>query len=130
MTVQDELTGYLSEIENFNKDLSQDATELHVWLITLTQYMARANGVMAEYHKKFREEKARAYKNLIASSIAQEKYFSATQGKDYVDAMCSETGYVYDLAERLSRTCVHTIDAIRTVISSLKSERQFASYGG
>ncbi len=83
---------------------------------------------MAEYGRKFREEKKEAYRKLTASAIKDQKYFFPSLAKDYVDAECSESGYVYDLAERLSRLCTHTLEAIRTIVSSLKSERQFASY--
>lgn len=126
--IENELKDYLKEIENFSKDMAQDATALHEWLIRLTQIMARANGVMAEYNKKFREEKKKEYLNLQASSHATQKYFAPSLAKDYVDSKCAETGYIYDLAERLSRLCTHAQDSIRTIISSLKSERIFSQY--
>lgn len=124
----EELTGYFLKVQEFDKDSAQDGQVLHAYLIELTNIMSRANFLMAEYQKKFRKEKKVAYQNLAASSKAQEKYYSASLAKDYIDSQCSETGYVYDLAERVSRTCVHTCDSVRTIISSLKSERQFAQY--
>lgn len=128
MTIQDEIKGYMKEVEDFDKDAGQDAQALHSYLIRLTNFMARANFLMAEYQKKFRDEKKRAYLNLIASEHSTQKYFAPSLAKDYVDSQCGDTGYIYDLAERLSRLCSHTIDAIRTIISSLKSEREFANY--
>lgn len=122
----DELTQYMKTIEEFSKDMGQDSQALHEYLIELTNFMARANFVMAEYNKKFREEKKSAYLKLHASSHSQQMYWAPSLAKDYVDSQCSETGYVYDLAERLSRLCTHVIDAIRTVVSSLKSERSFS----
>jgi len=121
-----ELTGYIKKIETFDKDAGQDAQVLHQYLIELTNYMARANNVMADYKRKFRQEKQQAYLKLIASTQSQSKNFAPMLAKDYVDSMCHETGYVYDLAERLSRLCTHTIEAVRTIVSSLKSERQFS----
>lgn len=123
-----ELEQYLNIIQTFDKDTAQDAQALHEYLISLTNFMARANLIMAQYQKKFREEKKAAYLNLVASQTASQKYFSASQGKDFVDSQCAEVGYVFDLAERLSRCCSHTISAMITVVSSLKSERQFANY--
>lgn len=128
MNVVKELTEYMQIIQEFDKDCAQDASALHAYLIHLTQLMARANLLMAEYNKKFREEKKQAYLRLAASSQAQQKYYSASLAKDYIDSQCSETGYIYDLACRVSRSCVHAMDAIRTIISSLKSERTFSSY--
>src|ERR1035437_3720692 len=123
-----ELTAYLQTIQEFDKDAGQDGSALHQYLIQLTNFMARANYIMADYNRKFREEKKEAYLKLIASSNSQQKFFGISLAKDYVDSQCSETGFVYDLAERLSRLCVHTQAAVITIISSLKSERLMAKY--
>jgi hypothetical protein len=128
MTVTEELTAYFITIQTFDKDMAQDGESLHSYIIELTNVMSRANFLMAEYGRKWREEKKAAYQKLAASSEAQKKYYAASLAKDYIDSQCSESAYVYDLSERLSRTCVHTIDGIRTVISSLKSEREFSKY--
>jgi hypothetical protein len=126
--VAKELELYLFTIQSFNKDIAQDGQALHVYIVELTNMLARCNYLMAFHKKAFRESKKNAYAKLAASSQSQQKYYSPTLAKDYIDSCCSNTGYVYDLAERTSRTIVHTIDAIRTVISSLKSERQFSNY--
>lgn len=123
-----ELTGYFQTIETFDKDTTQDADACHSYLVELTNIMARSNFLMAEYGKKFREEKRKAYLKLTASSMAQGQYYAPSLAKDFIDSQCSESGYVYDLAERLSRLCMHTIDAMRTIISSLKQEKIFAQY--
>lgn len=127
-TIKEELTGYMSLIEQFDKDSAQDASALHAYLVELTNIMARCNFLMAEYQQSFRKEKKKAYQKLVASSHAQQMYWAPSLAKDYVDAQCDESGYLLDLATRCSRSCVHTMDAIRTIISSLKSERQFAAY--
>lgn len=123
-----ELKFYMKTIEEFDKDSAQDGSALHVYLIQLTNFGARSNLLMAEWGKKFREEKKQAYLRLAASSQTQQQYFAPSLAKDYVDSQCSESGFVYDLACRVSRSCVHTSDAIRTIISSLKSERIFSQY--
>ena len=124
-----ELTGYMYRIETFNKDMAQDGEALHSFLIELCNTMARANFLMAEYQREFRKQKRVAYTNMVASQVATEKYFAPSLAKDYVDAQCAEVGYVYDMAERLSRLCTHVMDCVRTIISSLKQERIFAQYG-
>ena len=123
-----EITDYMEIIQQFDKDSSQDGQALYNYLIQLTNFQARANFLMASYQKKFREEKKAAYLKLSASSQAQQRYYSISLAKDFIDSQCSEAGYVYDLAERLSRLCSHTQAAIITIISSLKSERQYANY--
>lgn len=124
----EELTGYFLKVQEFDKDSAQDGQVLHAYLIELTNIMSRANYLMAEYQRKFRQEKKTAYLKLTASSHSQQQYYAPSLAKDFVDAQCDESGYVYDLAERVSRLTTHTIDAIRTIISSLKSERSFAGY--
>jgi hypothetical protein len=124
----EELTGYFLKVQEFDKDAAQDGEALHAYLVELTNVMSRANFLMAEWQRKFREEKKAAYLKLTASSHAQQQYWAPSLAKDFVDSQCSETGYVFDLAERVSRLTTHTIDAIRTIISSLKSERTFAQY--
>lgn len=126
--IKSELIQYLLTIQDFDKDSAQDGEALHAYLIQLTNIMARANFLMAEYQRKFRQEKKVAYEKLTGTVIKEQKYFAPSLAKDYIDAQCSETGYIYDLAERTSRLCSHVIDAVRTIVSSLKSERQFANY--
>jgi phytoene dehydrogenase-like protein len=126
--VIEELTGYFLKVQEFDKDSAQDGQALHAYLIELTNIMARANFLMAEYQRKFRQEKKAAYEQLAFSSKANDKYYSPSLAKDFIDAKCSESGYVYDLAERTSRLCSHVIDAVRTIISSLKQEKIFSQY--
>ena len=123
-----ELESYMYTIQIFDKDMAQDGDALHAYLVELTNIMARANLVMAQYQREFRKAKRQAYLNIAASQAATQKYWAPSLAKDFVDAECNEVGYVFDLAERLSRLCTHTIDAVRTIVSSLKSERQFAQY--
>jgi hypothetical protein len=128
MTIEEELIMFLNKIETFDKDAAQDGNALHSYLIELTNIAARSNYLMADLKRQFRISKRDAYMKLQASSLANGKYFTPSLAKDYIDSCCSNTGYLYDLAERLSRTVTHTIDAIRTIISSLKAERQFAQF--
>jgi hypothetical protein len=126
--IETELIKYMKEVEDFSKDTAQDSSALYEYMITLTNYMARANYLMAEYGRKYRLEKKLAYDGLSSWSKTMGNKFSPLLAKDYVDSQCAETGFVYDLAERLSRLCTHTIEALRSVLSGLKSEREFAKY--
>jgi hypothetical protein len=65
---------------------------------------------------------------LVTSSIANETYFAPSLAKDYISAKCEQEQYDYDLCERCSRTIVHTIEAIRSVLSALKEELKIESY--
>ena len=128
MTEENELIMYMKKIEEFDKDSAQDGTALYSYLIELTNVMARCNTLMAIYKRENRQEKKAAYLKMIASSQSSERYFAPSLAKDFIESQCSETGYLFDLSERCSRLCNHTMSAIITIISSLKSERQFAQY--
>ena len=123
-----ELTGYLYTIETFDKDSAQDGQVLYAYLIDLTNKQARANFIMAEYKRKMRHEKAANYIALSKSQYSKQQYYAPSLAKDYIDAQSSEVSFVFDLAERLSRCCTHTMDGLRTIISSLKSERMAANF--
>lgn len=86
------------------------------------------NEQMAEAKRALNKKKITAYESLAASSIANQEYFAPSLAKDYIGAKCEQEQYEYDLCERASRTVVHTIDAVRTIISSLKEEMKISSY--
>ena len=123
-----ELTDNLQIIETFDKDSAQDGHSLHSYLIHLSNIQARANFIMADYKRLIRIEKIKVYDKLVTDYHVGKGYYSPSLAKEYADAKCGEIAYVYDLAERLSRSCTHTMDAVRTIISSLKNERTFAGY--
>ncbi len=130
MTLNEELEGYLKIIEQFSPDMGQDVDALNSYLIQLTNYMARANFIMAEYRMLVRKKKQTEYDYLTRSKHSQELYFKPTLVKDYVDSACSELSNTYDLAERTSRACSHTTDAVRTIVSYLKEEMRLSKFGG
>lgn len=88
------------------------------------------NEQMAEAKSVLNKKKITAYESLAASSIANQEYFAPSLAKDYISAKCEKEQFEYDLCERCSRTLTHTIDAVRTIISSLKEEMKIASYAG
>lgn len=117
-----------NEFDSTDEFKVQNTQSLIERLNLLCNTLPFINSQMALAKKKLNEAKVKAYHKLITSSTANEKYFSASQGKDYVNALCSEEQYIYDNAERCSRTIVHLIDALRTCISALKEETRALSY--
>lgn len=95
----------------------------------LCKSMAFVNEQMAEAKKVLNKKKIVAYESLAASSIANNNYFAPSLAKDYISAKCLNEQYDYDLCERCSRTLVHTIEAIRSILSALKEEMKIQSYG-
>lgn len=121
------LQNEFSETEEFK---TQNLQDLINRLNLLCNALPFVNSQMALAKKKLNEAKVKGYYDLITSSSANEKYFAPSLAKDFVAAKCSEEQYVYDVAERCSRTITHLIDALRTCISALKEETRALSYSG
>lgn len=83
------------------------------------------NGQMAEAKRVLNKKKIAAYESLATSSVANQEYFAPSLAKDYISAKCLDEQYEYDLCERCSRTIVHMIDSVRTIVSALKTEMQY-----
>lgn len=94
----------------------------------LCKSMAFVNEQMAEAKKALNRKKATAYESLAASSVANQQYFAPSMAKDYIAAKCEKEQFEYDLCERCSRTLVHTIEAIRSILSALKEEMKIMNY--
>lgn len=92
--------------------------------------MAFVNGQMAEAKRDLNKKKLVAYELLVSSDISKANYFAPSLAKDYISARVEKEQYEFDLTERCSRTVVHQIDALRSIISSLKEEMKIASYAG
>jgi hypothetical protein len=117
-----------NEFDSTEEFKSQNIQSLIDRLNLLCNALPFVNGQMAIAKKKLNEAKVKAYYDLITSSSANEKYFAPSLAKDFVAAKCGNEQYVYDNAERCSRTITHLIDALRTCISALKEETRALSY--
>lgn len=125
MDIKSELYEYMLEVQQFSKDMSQDGNALSEYAIRLTNIMARANYLMAEYNRQYREAKKIAYSDLKRQYENAKTKLSPSLAKDFVDAQCSEPAYCYELAERTSRLCTHTLDAVKMASMALMNERKF-----
>jgi hypothetical protein len=101
------------------------------WLIdqvgTLCQALAFINGQQAVAKKLLNKAKVRAYEKMVRQ-YGEQKYFSPSLAKDYVNSLCDDEQYNYDICERATRTIVHTLDTLRTCISALKEEMKTINY--
>ncbi len=126
--VESALIWLQSEFDSTGEFQVQNTQSLIERLNLLCNALPFINSQMALAKKKLNEAKVKAYHKLITSSTANEQYFAPSLAKDYVNSLVSEEQYVYDNAERCSRTIVHLIDALRTCISALKEETRAMSY--
>lgn len=115
---------WLMEGEAFSH--SQSVNYLIDKLGELTVSLAFVNNQMAISKQVLNEKKVSTYHTLITSETANEYYFSPSLAKDFINAKLSKEQYDFDLCERCSRTIVHTIDSLRTAVSALKMEKEYA----
>lgn len=126
--VQDCLEYLETAAEDYNGQ--QSITWYIDQLGVLCKTMAFINGQMAEAKRDWNRKKLVAYELLVSSEISKANYFAPSLAKDYISARCEKEQYEFDLCERTARTVVHQIDALRSIISSLKEEMKIASYAG
>lgn len=93
----------------------------------LCNYLPYVNEQMARSKRCLNQRKKLAYES-VADEFQNKKHFSPMLIKDYVNTICQQEHYWYDLSERISRTLVHSIDSLRTIISALKEEFKISNY--
>jgi len=97
---------------------------------SLIKALAFINGQLAVSKRIWNKAKVKAYHTYLVSSKSQGFEMSPMLIKDYIAARCDKEQYDFEICERVSRTIVHTCDALRTMISALKTEMQTLNYGG
>ena len=129
MNAEETLKSFLAVIEGTVPADMATGDQCRDYLVRLTSMMAYANEARANANRAYNVAKSQAYISLEREILGQHPKFAPSLAKDYVAALCSKECYAYDLADRCSATITHTIDAFRSVLSSLKAEQQFAQYG-
>lgn len=117
-----QLQAILDTIEGTSFDQVQSINLLIDWGFKLQQWMAFAGGQQAESKKFLHDARRQAMVNLVASLQANGATLAPSLQKEYVNDLCAVENYNYELAERCNRSCVHSLDFIRTCISVLKEE--------
>jgi hypothetical protein len=119
-----QLQAILDTIEGTSFDQVQSITLLMEWGFKLQQWMAFSGSQQAECKGALHSARRQALVNLIASLKANGATLSPMLQRDYINDLCGNENVNYELAERCSRTCVHSLDFVRTCISTLKTELQ------
>ena len=96
--------------------------------VRLAAYLPYTGQQMALARKLMNQKRKEAYDQLIFTqrSLGQPVYPSTM--KDYVNAQCAEEQFNYDLCERANRSIVHTLDFLRSVLSTLREEMKISQY--
>ena len=93
----------------------------------LSVYMSRTGYLLAEAKKLVRSKKSSEISEMIIK-IAKEGFLSAKAQNALVDTIAADEMYLADSLERLNRSCVHTIDLCRSIISKEKEEMKYLAY--
>jgi hypothetical protein len=119
-----QLEAILNTIEGVKFQNVQSLHLLMEWGFNLTQWMAFAGSQQAECKKALHDARRQAMVNLVASLKANGATLAPSLQRDYVNDLCATENYHYELSERCCRACVHSLDLVRTCISTLKTEMQ------
>ena len=126
MTIQE-----IQEVDGIEKFLlitpSDNPAEIIERLSTVSVYHSRLGGLLVLAKKELRMAKASEISKTIIS-IAKEQYLSAKAQNALVDSICVHEQYEVDRLERLQASCVHDIDAQRSILSYLKTEVNNVNY--
>lgn len=125
-----ELTEIMEKIITTSYSDVQSIDKLIDYGLILAQYNARTGQLMSEAKGKLHTARKVAYKAAEAKLKEAGKKFPVLLLKDYINDCCADENEVYELAERTNRATVHSMDMLRTAISSLKAERFAVSFGG
>lgn len=119
----------LEEMQNFlESEYSADnGAQVQDRFDSLGAYMARSGKLKAdaEYH----------HNSLVESSIMDalkkgyEDRLSASTINKFVEAAARNYKYLLTWADRVNRTCTHQHDGLRSVMSTLRSERFSNNFG-
>lgn len=122
------LEDFMQYLQSVKPEDLGSAEDIRLHLISLTSWLAWSGEQMAVTGRAYNIAKRDAYHKLQQDFEANGAKLSPMLARDYVNSLCSKEGYAYDLAERSNRSTVHAIDALRSVLSSLKEEQRSINY--
>ena len=118
----DGIQGYL-EIE-----CSENPAEVMERIHTLSVFMARSGNMLAEAKRIYRRKISSEIATTIIN-IAKENYLSATAQNALVSAIGEDEAFLVDKLERIHRSCIHQIDALRSILSYEKENMRITKTG-
>lgn len=107
--------------------VSEDINEVVERIKNLSVYMARSGKMLADAKKELRLKKNNEIRNVVMQ-IAKQNCLSAKAQNTLIDSIAQEENYIVDWLERINRTCVHQIDALRSLLSYEKEQLKNINY--
>lgn len=120
----------VKQIESFLLcEVSDNSQEIKERISKVATYHTRLSHLLPKAKRELRAKKTSEIKETIIA-IAKEQCLSAKVQNALLDSICEDEQYVVDKLERLQSSCVHDIDANRSVLSFMKTELSQINYTG
>ena len=118
-------------LEAINFDMFENSqTLIYNEMCDLAAWKSFVGRMWAQYKKDCSKAKVDAYNSLIFSQRASGFELSASLAKDYIASKAGELQYFVDYTEKVSSNLLHTLEALRSILSALKQEMLTAHYSG
>lgn len=105
-------------------EVSEDPNEICERMRTINVYMARSSRLLAEA----KAHRRKAEKETMAS-LPEFGNMPANTLKKYLEVCAWEWCEIEDALENLYKTCVHTIDSLRSLLSFTKEDMRLSRSG-
>jgi hypothetical protein len=109
-------------------ECSDNIAEVIERIRTLSVYLARSGSMLAEAKRIHRRKVTSEIANTIIA-IAKENYLSAKAQNALVNAIAEDEAFLVDKLDRINSSCVHQIDALRSILSYEKESLKLNSTG-
>lgn len=125
ITPADKIEAELWEIQQFLEEqyASDNPHACKDRLVMVGQHMARSGVLLAHSEWHYSE----MYNGAVMTSIKKmaETNMSTSTVNEYIKSLCKDYKVLVTMADRVNRSCVHCADALRSIISFAKQERQY-----
>lgn len=107
----------IKEISDYlNITCSNNPQEIQERISTIMVYMMRTGELLADAKKMLRRKKSDEIQNTIIQ-IAKENCLSAKIQNALLESIAEDETFLVDRLDRLNASCVHQLDALRTLLS-------------
>ena len=119
----------IKEISDYlNIACSNNPQEIQERISTIMVYMMRTGEMLANAKKMLRKKKSDEIQNTIIR-IAKENCLSAKIQNALLDSIAEDEAFLVDKLDRLNASCVHHLDALRTLLSFEKESLRLTKTG-
>ena len=119
----------IKEISDYlNIACSNNPQEIQERISTIMVYMMRTGEMLANAKKMLRKKKSDDIQTTIIR-IAKENCVSAKIQNALLDSIAEDEAFLVDKLDRLNASCVHQLDALRTLLSFEKESLRLTKTG-